>query len=232
MARSIPSDDAMSQAPPSHPPCRESESSVAPRCEQSLPGVVPAGLGWRFLATQIDWLVCCLASGISFGVLQALFPMPDVSSPDLGVMVMLTVPFIYAAWAESSSRGATFGKRMLGMNVLRANGARVSVPRALVRQVLRLATLVIMPAAFLYIAWSTEKRSLHDLAAQTMVVRNRIAGPDCGHAASLPAWARSRLDVLATTAAILLALALMGGFLYWVSIVLLTGFAMQGVPAG
>jgi uncharacterized RDD family membrane protein YckC len=221
----------MSKAIPSHPPCRASESNVAPGCKQSLPEVVPAGLTWRFLATQIDWLMCCLVFGISFGVLQALLPIPAVSNSNYGVMVMLTVPFIYAAWAESSSHGATVGKRMLRMNVLRVNGSRVSLARALVRQVLRLATLVIIPAAFLYISWSTEKLSLHDLAAQTVVVRNRIVGPACGHAASLPTWARSRLDVLVTTAAIVLALASLGGFFYWVSIVLLKGFAMQGVPA-
>jgi uncharacterized RDD family membrane protein YckC len=195
------------------------------------PGCVPAGFGWRVLASEIDCVVCGLIFGTIFIMLRAVFPLASVFTHATGPAVMLTLPFVYAAWAESSRQGATIGKRLLRMKVHRVNGDRVSLLRALVRQVLKLATFLAFPIAFLWIAWPTKKQGLHDLAVQTMVVRRRVASGPASLSPLAPTAMQSRLDVLATAAVLVLSVAALVGVLYWVAFTLLKGFAMQGLPA-
>ena len=87
----------------------------------------------------------------------------------LGMMVALEVLYFtvtIGAW------GKTIGKAMLGIRVVRRNGARVSYARSLARCLAYLIQLeLIMGLPFIIIALNPEKQGIHDMICDTGVVR-------------------------------------------------------------
>ncbi len=67
--------------------------------------------------------------------------------------------------------GATVGKLVLGMRVVRVNGAPVVWWDALLRTIGLLASLVTLGIVFLWIARDRKNQGLHDKLAGTLVVR-------------------------------------------------------------
>lgn len=78
---------------------------------------------------------------------------------------------LYLAAMESSRRGATIGKRMLGLAVTTSAGERVSFARALGRAAAKYLSTVTLLVGWLLAAWTPRKRALHDFVAGTVVVR-------------------------------------------------------------
>jgi len=73
--------------------------------------------------------------------------------------------------ALASVWGATVGKLVLGMRVVRVNGDAVAWWDALLRTVGLLASLVTLGIVFLWIARDRRNQGLHDKLAGTLVVR-------------------------------------------------------------
>ena len=73
----------------------------------------------------------------------------------------------------SSHHGATFGKRALGLRIVRADGATLSFGRATARHFLKVLITPLVPLAVGYSAGRLHpgKRALHDLMADTLVIR-------------------------------------------------------------
>jgi uncharacterized RDD family membrane protein YckC len=120
---------------------------------QSGPGSV-SGVGRRLGALLIDWLACAV---IAMGVLGG--------DKDLARVQYLTLA-IFAAetYLLTAMTGYTAGKRLLNLRVARLDGKPVGLIWGLVRTVLFLA--VVPPLIF-----DGDLRGLHDLAANTVVVR-------------------------------------------------------------
>lgn len=83
-------------------------------------------------------------------------------------------------------RGQTLGKMVIGAKIVRRDGSPIGLARAILRYagyfvyflVMRIGDVVYLPyiivfAAFLIIAFSREKRGLHDLIAGTVVINTR-----------------------------------------------------------
>ena len=113
---------------------------------ESGPGSV-AGIGRRFGALLIDWLLCEI-------IAVALF-----RSQYLTIAVFAVETYLLTALT-----GATVGKRLLGLRVARLDGKPVGLLWALVRTLLFLA--VVPPLVF-----DSDLRGLHDRAANTIVIR-------------------------------------------------------------
>ncbi len=64
---------------------------------------------------------------------------------------------------------ATPGKRALKLRVVRSNGSRVGYRRALVRELAKFGPLLTVNAVVM--AFRSDRRGLHDLLADTVVVR-------------------------------------------------------------
>lgn len=65
----------------------------------------------------------------------------------------------------------TIGKRLLGMYVLRPDGARVGAGRALARYFTGILSFLILFIGYLMVGLRDDKRGLHDLICDTVVVR-------------------------------------------------------------
>jgi hypothetical protein len=69
-------------------------------------------------------------------------------------------------------RGLPFGKRALGLRIVRADGATLSFGRATARHFLEamITPLVPFAAGYLLAAFTNGKRALHDFMADTFVI--------------------------------------------------------------
>lgn len=153
-----------------------------------------ARVGTRLLAALIDFAV---QVGLVVAGVFAVNAVAPVAALGLALaLVVLAVAFVgYPAITESLT-GRTLGKWALGLRVVRDDGGPIRFRHALVRAVI--GALVEKPgvtmglAALLSAGVSTRAQRLGDLAAGTLVVRERTPAPvlvPIGMPGHLAAWA-------------------------------------------
>ncbi len=129
----------------------------------SVPGpetssaLTAAGLGRRLAAIAIDW-------GVSVLVAVLLFPQASYGSlaSSLGTLVVFAVEVAVLTWLM----GCSFGQRLLGLAVLRTDGGRLGLLRAVARTLL---ICLVVPA----VVYDADGRGLHDRAVGSIVIRTR-----------------------------------------------------------
>ena len=138
-----------------------------------------AALGIRLLATAIDAVVVgttvTLASVVTH-LLFGLFPRSVRGYETLGLLILASVVaagyFVYYWGVE----GATPGKRMVGLCVTRPAKLEAQLPIGLGRAVLRLIGATagnLFFADILFALLHQDRRALHDLMADSIVVARR-----------------------------------------------------------
>jgi len=148
-------------------------------------GTQPTGYGgfWlRVVAYLIDGILLNIGFGIVGSLVGiALFP-ADPAKLDLEDLlsqtsefqfVTLVVTLLYFSLMESSPRGATVGKMIVGLRVVDEQGNRISFLRATGRFFAKIVSSIILFIGFLMIAFTDRKRGLHDIMAGTLVVKVR-----------------------------------------------------------
>lgn len=127
---------------------------AAPRPGVSATNPTPAGLGRRFIAVLIDWLLC---QAIAVGLLgvQVTHGGVDAFVP-LGIFAVENLVLV-------GTVGSTIGHRLLGLRVLQARPGLYPV-QVLVRTML---LCLFLPAIFT----SSDGRGFHDVLAGTRIVR-------------------------------------------------------------
>jgi uncharacterized RDD family membrane protein YckC len=131
-----------------------------------------AGVVSRLLADGIDLAVVLaslvavdlLIAGFRFLVRPRSFTWPELSALNLGTIGwLLLIAYLTIGWANT---GRTFGKTVLGLRVVDADGSRPRLGRAFARAVLCAA----FPIGLLWCAVSHRKASVQDLLVRTTVV--------------------------------------------------------------
>lgn len=138
-----------------------------------------AGFLRRFLAFWIDTFI--LSLGLI--LLQAILglepnfglkakPMPPLTPSLIGFNILsLTCVWLYYALLESSSWQATLGKRLLKIKVTNLHGNRISFLRATGRYFAKFLSTLILFIGYLMVIFTEKKQGLHDIIAETLVVR-------------------------------------------------------------
>lgn len=164
-----------------------------------------AGLGSRFCAHLIDGLLIIL--GI-FGVVVVMLLVGLAQAKLLGnlltgtfdwvtswnfavlILFIFLIQWGYYVLFEGSKRGATPGKRMLGIRVIREDGLPIGFREAALRNLVRAADMLPPPCYFLgglVMHFDRQGRRLGDMVAGTLVVMERFeVAPDSAAGA---AWA-------------------------------------------
>jgi uncharacterized RDD family membrane protein YckC len=88
-------------------------------------------------------------------------------------VVFFAVYFAYFSIMESSSRQATLGKMAMGIVVTDSNGRRISLGRALGRNLGKLISGIILYIGYIMIAFTAKKQGLHDIMADCLVMVKR-----------------------------------------------------------
>jgi uncharacterized RDD family membrane protein YckC len=138
--------------------------------------LVLAGLGSRFLARVIDLLIQAV-------IIIALFIVVAVSGSNNGwvdasvtIFVFLVI-FVYDVLFEVLASGRTPGKRAAGIRVVGLRGEPIGFLASAIRNVVRVFELVFLYLpAIVSILVTDRNQRLGDLAAGTMVVREKFGG--------------------------------------------------------
>ena len=144
-----------------------------------------AGFWRRFAASIIDGLIFgAIQTVIQLGLMAAGVLDLDAATADVGSTeyvrymlvvyglsaVMFVAQIAYFALMESSSRQATLGKMVLGIVVTDYAGGRISLGRAIGRNLSKIVSSIILCIGYLMIAFTEKKQGLHDMMASTLVV--------------------------------------------------------------
>lgn len=131
----------------------------------------PAGF-WPRLAA---WLIDAVILATLLVILIAFWPgfTEYFTSDDFGHPVDLLIFVLYALYFTLGVAiwSTTIGKRLLGMYVLRPDGARVGFGRALARYFAGILSFLILFIGYLMVGLRSDKRGLHDLICDTVVVQ-------------------------------------------------------------
>jgi len=171
-----------------------------------------AGVGDRAFAWLADllclfllWIAALLLYSISGDLLrewQAL----SAGGQAVAVLAVLVSGWGWDVLWETLGGGRTPGKRLVGLRVVRADGAPVGLPESVARNVLRAVELPLGYApGVLMVALSSRRQRLGDLVGGTLVVRDRRYDlsryADHGDAADDPRFAALRGRAAAALAA-------------------------------
>lgn len=132
-----------------------------------------AGIGSRSIALIVDTLIQAVA------LLPLLFlllgdglagTVEAVAVP----LLLFVVLWLYYPAFEWLRRGQTPGKRLQGIRVVRTNGQPAGLAPVMVRNLVRIVDVIFLPfLALISMVLTTRGQRLGDLAAGTMVVRER-----------------------------------------------------------
>ena len=154
-----------------YPP--ESHPSATASVDASEGGTRYAGFWLRFWAFLIDVAILAIATGIITGVLglsgSGTFGGGDLGPRDLFEVVAF---WLYVALMESSGSQATVGKMALSLRVTDISGERLTFGRASGRHFAKFVSGIIFLVGFMMAGWTSKKQALHDMMAQTLVVRS------------------------------------------------------------
>lgn len=128
-----------------------------------------AGFWIRVLAYLIDGVVLLgVLLVISGGQLREISVLEKA--------VLSVISWLYFTLLESSSKQATLGKIALGLKVTDMVGDRITWGRANGRFFSKILSGMILNIGYIMVAFTARKQGLHDLIAQTLVIRG-VAHP-------------------------------------------------------
>ncbi len=139
------------------------------------------GFGYRLLAMILDSVILSVATVVpTVLVIAALIGTdPQRLAQQAGTALWLFVagfgiimlaPIAYDI-LMIAKKGATFGKSILKLSVVRTNGEPVSLGRCVLRTVVKMFVSGFLLIGYLLALFTSKKQTLHDLLADTIVVR-------------------------------------------------------------
>lgn len=162
--------------------------------------LVLAGAGSRGLAQLVDAIVQLILWIAAFAVISGVWDADDVDpfSPAnsdevfvalaLFAAVIFGITFLYDVLFETLGSGRTPGKRVMGLRVVRVGGGPVGFLSSSIRNLVRIVDA--LPGVYLIglvaIVASSKNQRLGDLAAGTLVVRERTESRDLSTASWTP----------------------------------------------
>jgi uncharacterized RDD family membrane protein YckC len=87
------------------------------------------------------------------------------------ILILAVGSWLYCAFFESSAWRATPGKRLLGLQVITADGGRVSFGKATERHLMKFLSLFCLTIGFMMSGWTKRRQALHDMPCDCLVIR-------------------------------------------------------------
>lgn len=151
----------------------------------ALPGTMRYGGFWiRFVAKFIDYVILIIIQtilgvliGAIFGAVTGVGTPGDPSTADPLAIVLMLIMYVvsvalgifYSVWFVGKW-GATPGKMVIGLKIVRSNGEPVSYLRALGRYFAEMLNGFTLLIGYIMAAFDSEKRALHDHICDTRVI--------------------------------------------------------------
>ena len=136
--------------------------------------VAYGGFWIRVVAYLIDGILLTIVCGVVERILGIDIFASDWEHYDpTANLISLVIGWLYFALLESSPRGATVGKMAMGLRVVTGSGQRLSFMNATGRYFAKILSGIIAGIGFIMIAFTDRKRGLHDIIADTLVIKTR-----------------------------------------------------------
>ena len=152
-----------------------------------------AGFWLRFVALIIDYIIIYVVQSLVFVPVLGLMGISFASKIDdmetmsdaekmgmIGSMVamggatallMTIISLLYWSLMESSKYQATVGKLALGIRVTDLDGNSLDFVKALIRNICKIISQMILFIGFIMAGFTEKKQGLHDIIAGTLVVK-------------------------------------------------------------
>ncbi|MDX2040392.1 MAG: RDD family protein [Acidobacteriota bacterium] len=132
-------------------------------------------LNARCSAFLLDYILTLFP--LSVTLVLAFFVKRKLMEPEVGgffqyVGYALMIAVIYFNWVYSYVRfGQSFGKRFIGLRVIRADRQPLDYQTVGIRLLVYLLSMLFAGLGFLGMLWDDKQRGLHDRLAKTLVVK-------------------------------------------------------------
>jgi uncharacterized RDD family membrane protein YckC len=163
--------------PASRPPLSPTGYSYAVTMKPP-PHLVYAGFWLRFVSLFIDAIILSplliILCALYIGWMTTGTPGVQMT---LGICLFISWllfflgQWLYFALLESSRGQATLGKRLMGVAVTDRQGNRIGFGRATGRYFGKIISILPLEIGFMMAGWTERKQALHDMLADTLVVR-------------------------------------------------------------
>lgn len=137
---------------------------------QAAPAQQYAGVGSRFLAFLIDLII----TFVVILVLDLVFGLAIKNTgPAIGGGLGGLIALIYYFYMEAT-QGGTFGKKALGLRIVKEDGSPIGWSESIIRNLLRIIDGLFAYLIGAILIWtSPRKQRLGDRAAHTVVIKTR-----------------------------------------------------------
>lgn len=173
----------------------EGNQAFCGRCGASVAaGHEYAGYWRRYGALMLDYLLIYIVFlvGLFVVMIGAIGASVNSNSDSAtGLLFLLYFPvffvlaILYFALMESSRTQGSLGKMAVGMKVVDMEGNRISFGKAIVRQIGKIISVLIIGIGFFMCGFTEKRQGLHDMIAGTLVVMKNpvyFVGPRTGPA--------------------------------------------------
>lgn len=133
-----------------------------------------------FVAYMIDGLIVGFASVAVQAILLPTMRVNPSLAAGAGALALVGVAYIVGMAMAATYEGlfvyklgATPGKMILGLKVVRPDGGPVSLGRAIGRYFAKILSGIILLIGFIMAGFDREKRGLHDILVDTRVIKKR-----------------------------------------------------------
>ncbi|GHO41920.1 RDD family protein [Ktedonospora formicarum] len=132
-----------------------------------------AGVGIRFLALIIDGIIIGIVIGILSGILSLAMHDNPAGAGSTGGGLGSLIALIYILFMEAT-QGGTFGKKILGLRIVKEDGSPIGWSESIIRTLLRIIDgLFAYLLGAIFIWTSPLKQRLGDKLAHTVVIKTR-----------------------------------------------------------
>ena len=145
--------------------CSNCGSQLLPNVPAMSGGLRLASFPYRLSGALIDSLLF-----FAIGPIILLFEV--VGAATLGGLLASAALIGYPLVGNAT--GGTFGKRLLGLRVIKADGQTPGARAGTVRYVMMFISAIPLYLGYLWVLWDAQKQAWHDKAAGTFVVRLSI----------------------------------------------------------
>lgn len=139
--------------------------------QSTIPGIY-GGFWLRVGARVIDIVITAVIMGVIELLWRGALDGYDAAGEEsLWLLIWLIGHWLYYAGLHASEWQATLGKRVFGLRVVDLEGERIGFGRATGRYFAEFLSALILLIGYLMVAFTERKQGLHDMLANTLVVR-------------------------------------------------------------
>lgn len=134
-----------------------------------------AGFDLRMLAVVLDWFFIIGAVAFIELLIVVSFELKQntLSILATNAIIIPVLKFIYQVYLETIQQ-ATFGKKMLNIRVTNLDGLKPDFSQIFFRNLSKIVSTAILFFGYFYLFLNKKQQCLHDLMANTLVIKDRL----------------------------------------------------------